>query len=78
MKIDILDHLRAEASYHYTGLFNEAADEIQRLRTALHDIIDNVGGHHHWDEKGTHGANCPICIRQFEAKERARLALTGT
>lgn len=36
--IDILEELRAEASYHYTGLFNRAADEIQMLRKALNDI----------------------------------------
>lgn len=24
-------------------------------------------GHSHWDDKGTHGRNCPICIAQYEA-----------
>ncbi len=49
--------------------------KIERLRTALASLIENVGGHGHWDSQGAHGANCPICIRQFEATERARAVL---
>jgi hypothetical protein len=58
-----------------TNLRIEAADEIERLRTALATLIGAIEGHGHWDSKGTHGANCPICERQFAAKERARAVL---
>jgi len=27
-------------------------------------------GHMHWDEKGTHGANCPLCLEWAAARER--------
>ena len=35
---DIVGQLRAEASYHHSSLFGDAADEIQMLRKALSDI----------------------------------------
>lgn len=49
-----------------------------KLRVAVevaNDLMSNMGGHDHWDSEMTHGANCPICIQQREARERARIAL---
>jgi hypothetical protein len=35
MQIDIVDELQAEAMYRYFDLFQRAADEIKRLRSAI-------------------------------------------
>lgn len=73
-----------------TGKLEESRREVARLgvvrdrlaiavsvtRAALEDMITNTGGHRHWDPKGTSGANCETCIRQRDARERARVALT--
>lgn len=42
-RIDIVEHLRAEGSYHLTTFLNEAADEIVRLRKALEEIAEGKG-----------------------------------
>ena len=47
----------------------------RELRGAIVDLLENIGGHQHWDAQGTAGANCPTCIRQNEAEERARVVL---
>jgi hypothetical protein len=49
--------------------------ERDRLRATVYDLMENMGGHQHWDAHGTHGANCPFCQRQRDASERARRAL---
>jgi hypothetical protein len=51
--------------------------EAVQLRAALEDLLSNVGGHNHWDSTMRYGAGCVTCIRQREAKERARAALAG-
>lgn len=43
-----------------------------KLEEALLDLYNNVGGHDHWDAKGTSGTNCPVCITQRAALGRVR------
>ena len=64
----------------WTARIRELEAENERLRAALRNLMENVGGHHHWDGFGTSGANCPICQRQSEAFLAASEALeqTGT
>lgn len=49
--IDIVERLRAEASYHYTSFFNEAADEIERLRrsSSFPSALIVAFEDHYWD-----------------------------
>ena len=42
-----------------------------QLEKALRMVLENVGGHQHWDSYGTAGAGCPICQRQNEAALQA-------
>lgn len=49
----------------------EDRETIKRLKTALRMVLENMGGHQHWDSFGTAGANCPICQRQQEAATQA-------
>ena len=42
------------------------------LCIALLDLYDNMGGHNHWDAQGNHGATCPVCVEQRDARNRAR------
>ena len=53
------------------------AAEIRRLRSSLRMVLENQGGHQHWDGFGTAGANCPICKRQQEAAAQAWEVLKG-
>ena len=43
----------------------------EKLRTALRMVLENQGGHQHWDSFGTNGMNCPVCQRQNEASLQA-------
>jgi len=52
--------------------------DIKRLQTALRMVLDNIGGHQHWDSFGTAGVNCPICQRQLEASTQAWKILRST
>jgi hypothetical protein len=45
--------------------------ENKRLRAALRMVLENMGGHQHWDSFGTAGVNCPVCQRQNEAAIQA-------
>ncbi len=53
----------------------EDREAIKRLAAALRMVLENMGGHQHWDSFGTAGANCPICLNQEEAARQAREAL---
>lgn len=55
----------------------QSCPECVRLRRALNDLLDNVGGHNHWDSTMRYGAGCDLCLRQNAAKERARAALAA-
>jgi len=55
----------------------ELLQQNDQLRAALRDLMDNIGGHEHWDSTGMHGAGCMTCAQQREAKDRARAALAG-
>jgi hypothetical protein len=50
--------------------------ENQRLRDALTDLLNNMGGHEHWREGGA-GGTCATCVQQRKAATRAREALRG-
>ena len=52
-------------------------DRVRELEAAAQDLYDNIGGHNHWDAQGNHGATCPVCIQQREAKARFREALAA-
>lgn len=52
-------------------LLQTAVERIGNLEMALRMVLENQGGHHHWDRFGTAGANCPICQQQQEAATQA-------
>lgn len=59
------------------ALVEAAVGRITKLETALRMVLENMGGHQHWDSFGTAGANCPICQRQQEAAAQAWEILRG-
>jgi hypothetical protein len=53
--------------------------ELARARAALLDLYANIAGHYeHFDPLGNAGRTCPGCVRQREARERARPAILET
>lgn len=58
-------------------LLETAVERIGKLETALRMVLENQGGHQHWDSFGTAGANCPICQQQQEAATQAWEVLRG-
>lgn len=54
-------------------------EQVRRLRAdllRLHDatiiLRNGMGGHNHWDNTQRHGAGCPICIAQQQARREAQ------
>jgi hypothetical protein len=49
------------------------SERIRELEALLKEAKDSMGQHMgHWDNKGTRGDNCPVCIRQREVGEKIR------
>ena len=51
-----------------------AVAQLARARQALREVVGFVG-HEHFDREGTRGANCPICIRYRQWREKHEAAL---
>lgn len=63
-----------QLAYYWRGRALAAEDRVEALEAALHDVLDNMGGHSHWREGGAGGV-CETCERQRHASNRARAAL---
>lgn len=57
--------------------FPGAVERLNKLRECIIEILAKPWPSHygHHDPKGTGGANCPACIRQYEIKDALRSAI---
>jgi len=62
-----------EAKREAARLKIHAETYIEAFGIALRATYQSHSGH--WDSKGTHGANCPECIRAQEARENCNAAI---
>ncbi len=53
--------------------------KLKRIDCAYKFLHKNATfqGHQHWDRKGTHGTNCPLCLEIRQARDKADKIFNG-
>lgn len=60
-------------SYEYKAYIDDLFEAMTIFREASYQSHNG-----HWDKEGTHGVNCPECIRARALREKAEAILTRT